>query len=157
MSLQKELGLLKSFANQGHETVLNIAFTGTLLTKEGHRILLPFGLTEAQFNILMLLKYHSVDGRINQTNIGNMLLVNRSNITGLVDRMEKAGIVRRIADPEDRRVNYVEMTDEGINVFKKANKAYIERVEEIMSVLSDADYSILCKLLEKVRDRISVS
>ena len=157
MGLQKELGLSKPLIHQGHEAVLNIALTGTLLTKEGHRILQPFGLTGAQFNVLMLLKYQSVDGRINQTNLGKMLLVNRSNITGLVDRMEKAGLVRRIADPKDRRVNYVEITDVGSEVLTKANKAYIERVDEVMSVLSDSDYDNLCKLMETIREHLNFS
>jgi len=157
MSLQQELGLMKPFANHYHEALLNIVITGSILSKEGQNVLHPFGLTDAQFNILMMLKYQTADGRMNQTELGNKLLVNRSNVTGLIDRMERAGLVRRIANTEDRRVNYVEVTDEGINVLKKANKAYIERVEDIMSVLSDADYSKLCKILGTVRERLRVS
>ena len=88
MSLKNELGLPNPFSHKEHEAMLNIVVTGTLLTKEGEKILRPYGLTDAQFNILMLLKYQSPDGKINQTILGKMLLVNRSNITGLIDRME---------------------------------------------------------------------
>ena len=154
MSLKDELGLLKPFTHRAHETVLNIVLTGTLFVKEGTRILQPFGLTDAHFNVLMLLKHHTLDGRITQTELGNMLLVNRANITGLIDRMEKAGLVRRIPDPADRRVNYIEMTEEGIKALEKANKAYYERIQEIMSSLSDSDYTSLCSLLETIRDRM---
>ncbi len=151
MSLQTELGLSKPFKNRAHEAVLNVVFTGTLLAKEGGRILREFGLTDAQFNVLMLLKSNSVDGKINQTSLGNMLLVNRSNITGLVDRMEKARLVRRTADPEDRRVNYVEITKEGKEILKRAHITYYERVEEIMSGL---DYSVLSSLMESIRNQL---
>ena len=154
MSLQNELGFIKPFKHQGHETVLNIVLTGSLLAKEGNRILRPFKLTEAQFNVLMLLKYQSVDGRINQTNLGNMMLVNRANITGLVDRMEEAGLVRRTADSEDRRVNYIEITDAGYQVLEKARKAYYSCLEEILAGLSCSDYSNLSKLLETVRENL---
>ncbi|HUU28819.1 MAG TPA: MarR family transcriptional regulator [archaeon] len=157
MGLQNELGLLRSIKNQGHETVLNIVFTGTLLTKEGQKVLRPFGLTEAQFNVLILLKTQSVDGKINQTNLGNMLLVNRSNITGLVDRMEQAGLVRRIDDPEDRRVNYVEMTDAGSQALEKAQNAYFSRVDEVMSTLTEDEDRFLTRMLERVRIQLQNS
>ena len=90
MSLQDELGLENSIKNRAHEALLNVVLTGTLLVKEGDRVLRPFGLTDAQFNVLMLLKYQSDHGEMNQTSLGNMLLVNRSNVTGLIDRLEQA-------------------------------------------------------------------
>ncbi|MEA2063376.1 MAG: MarR family transcriptional regulator [Gemmatimonadota bacterium] len=154
MSLRNELGYKKPFKHRVEETLLSIIHTGTLLSKEGDRLLRPFGLTDAQFNVLVLLKYHSVDGRINQTSLGKMLLVNRSNITGLVDRMEKAGLVRRISDPQDRRVNYVTMTDAGGRVLEKAHQAYLSRIEEVMSNLSAQDQETLSGILEKVRGQL---
>ena len=154
MGLQKELGLKNPFMHKGHETVLNIVLTGTLLAKEGNRVLQPFSLTDAQFNVLMLLKYQTSGGRINQTNLGNMMLVNRSNITGLIDRMEKSGLVRRISDPEDRRVNHVEITDKGSRILARANKVYYTRLEEIMSVLPKKEFNLLCRTLENVRQQL---
>ena len=154
MGLQKELGLINPFMHKGHETVLNIVLTGTLLAKEGNRILQPFGLTDAQFNVLMLLKYQASGGRINQTNLGNMMLVNRSNITGLIDRMEKSGLVRRISDPEDRRVNHVEITDKGSRILAKANKVYYARLVEVMSVLPKKEFNLFCRTLENVRQQL---
>jgi len=154
LSLYQELGLQKPFLHHAHEAVLNIVHTGTLLEKEGHRVLHPFGITEAQFNVLMLLKEQSVDGVINQTRLGNMLLVNRSNVTGLIDRMEKSGLVRRTADPDDRRVNQIEMTESGGLILKKARKAYYSRLEEIMSAFSKEEYNLICKLMEHIRAQV---
>ena len=108
MSLQEELILPNPFSHKSHEAMLSIVVTGTLLLREGAKLLRPYGLTDTHFNILMLLKYQSENGRINQTRLGNMLLIHRSNITGIIDRMEKADLVRRIADPEDRRINYID-------------------------------------------------
>ena len=102
----------------------------------------------------MLLKYQTVNGRLSQTVLGKMLLVNRANITGLIDRMEKARLVRRISDPVDRRVKYIEMTEDGIQVLEKAIKVYYGRIQEITSSLSNSDYTSLCSLLETIRERM---
>ena len=151
MSLQSELGYLKPFKHQVEETMLNIVHTGNLLVKEACRVLESFGLTDAQFNVLMILRYNAPDGRINQTKLGRMMLVNRSNITGLVDRMEKAGLVRRIPDPQDRRINQLEMTEQGGRIQEQAHRAYFSRIEEIMVGLTNDRQKSLSEMLERVR------
>ena len=137
MSLQKELGLRTPLQYLGGETVLNIIHTGSLLVKEGDRVFKPLGLTDSWFNILMLIRYQSENGRINQSELGRMLLVNRSNVTGLVDRMERAGLVRRVDDPQDRRVNMVEMTAKGLETLERAYEIYRERIEQILAGLDE--------------------
>ncbi len=154
MPLHTELGLGKPFSHKAHEAALNIVFTASRLTKEGNRILQPFGITDAQFNVLMLLKDHAESGPITQTDLGRMLLVNRSNVTGLVDRMEQAGLIRRTPVPGDRRVNHVEMTERGRTVLKEAHDAYYRRLEKLMGVFSGDDYECICRLLERIRSQI---
>ena len=155
MSIEHELGFLVPLDHVPHETLMNIVLTGQLLTKEGHRVLAPQGLTDAHFNVLMLLKYQSPGGRCNQSGLGRMMLVNRSNITGLVDRMTKAGLVRRVADPDDRRVNYVEITEKGHAVLVQAHAAYYARIGEVMATLSESECNQLCTLLGRRRGRMS--
>ena len=155
MSIEHELGFLVPLDHVPHETLMNIVLTGQLLAKEGHRVLAPYGLTDAHFNVLMLLKYQSPGGRSNQSELGRMMLVNRSNITGLVDRMTKAGLVQRVADPDDRRVNYVEITEKGHTVLIKAHTAYYARIGEVMATLSEPECSQLCSLLERIRGRMN--
>jgi len=154
MSLQKELGFVNPMANRGHEALLNIVLTGTLLTKEADRLLRPLGLTDAQFNVLMLLKYQSRGGQMNQTHLGGMLLVNRSNVTGLIDRMEKAGWVERGADAGDRRVNMLRLTAAGRRIVERGEKAYFRWIERLSGASSEDEQSRLCRLLEQVRLRL---
>jgi len=151
MSLQKELGFQRPIENPLHAAVLSVVLTGSLLVKEGHRIMRPFGITDAQFNVLMLLKYQSDDGELNQTALGRMLLVNRSNITGLTDRLEQAGLVRRVMDTTDRRVNRVRLTPKGRSVLDRAEQAYFARVQEIMGTLSEKENMQLITFLERIR------
>lgn len=154
MSLQNELNFPNPFDNLPQEAVLSIVLTGNMLAKEGHRILRPLRLTDSQFNVLMLLKYQSEDGEMNQTTIGNMLLVNRSNVTGLIDRMEQAGWVHRRAVVGDRRVNQVQLTKTGRDLLEKAEAVYFTRIEEVMGKLSKKDQKLVCSLLERIRKGI---
>ncbi len=154
MSLKEELGLRHDFDSRGHEALLNVALTGTLLEKEGDRILRPLGLTDAQFNVLMLLKYQSNGSEMNQTTLGNMLLVNRSNVTGLVDRLEQLGWVRRTPEPSDRRVKLVSLTESGREILERAESEYNTRVHEVMSALTDDEHGLISSLLERLRKRL---
>ncbi len=155
MGLQEELGLPSRIRSVAHEAVLSVVLTGALLAKTGSRVLRPFGLTDAQFNVLMLLKYQSEKGELSQTSLGSMLLVNRSNVTGLIDRMEQAGWVERTAAPGDRRVKYVRLRPAGRMILARAEKAYFARVEKVMSAVPAAEHRRLSRILELVRKRLN--
>jgi DNA-binding MarR family transcriptional regulator len=154
MSLHDELGFFKPIKHKGHETLLNIIVTANLLIKEAQQLFRPYGLTDAQFDVLMILETQSEKGLLNQTELGRMLLVNRSNVTGLVDRMEQAGWVKRTPDGEDRRINLVGITDNGRKILSSTKDLYIQRIEKVTSVLSDDEKKLLIDILEKIRKHI---
>jgi DNA-binding MarR family transcriptional regulator len=157
MGLSDELGFRRPIATRVHEAVLGIFVTANLLGKEADRVLQAFGLTQAQFDILMLLRYQTADGSADQTTLGRMLVVNRSNVTGLVDRMERDGLVTRIGDPVDRRVKRVRMTPAGARLLEKAEQAYAARTREVAAGLTPASLATLCRLLEAVRTALRES
>jgi DNA-binding MarR family transcriptional regulator len=155
MGLRKELGFPRAIQDVAHEAVLNILVTADLLAKEGERVVAPFGITEAQFNVLMLLRYQSEGGGLDQTALGRMLVVNRSNVTGLVDRMERAGWVVRTPDPGDRRVKQVSLTPAGVSVLEQAEPVYLHRVQDVVGSLSTAERSTLAKILGRLRTTLN--
>ncbi len=155
MNLSEELGLAKPFVNKAHEAILNIILTGTMLGKEGRNMFRPIGLTDTQFNVLVLLREQGADGRINQTTLGKMMFVNRSNITGVIDRMERDGLVARTPDPQDRRVNFIEITKVGIEKLEKAYKKYYARIDEVMSIFDAKIMENLSRTMETIRERIA--
>ena len=154
MALREELGFPNPVAHEAHETVLNVLVTAGLLAKEGERVVRPYGLTDAQLNVLMLLRYQSGDGELDQSTLGRMLVVNRSNVTGLVDRMEEAGWVRRTPDAQDRRVKQVGLTAEGKKILRSAEKVYLQRVEEVVGGLTGGEREALRSALEKLRRKL---
>jgi len=68
--------------------------------------------------------------------------------------MEQAGWVSRCADPVDRRVKMVRLTEAGARILESAQEAYLDRVKQVVSVLPEADRKKLCNLLEAVRGRL---
>jgi len=94
MSLEHELGLRKPIAMLGHEALLNIYFTATCIKKRAAEFLRPFGLTDVQLNVLMLLHHQSSDvGGLSQAQISDMMLVNRGKYY-IADRPNGKGQAR---------------------------------------------------------------
>jgi DNA-binding MarR family transcriptional regulator len=71
----------------------------------------------------------------------------------IVDRMVKAGLVRRSRSKSDRREVRVSMTEKGQDAFKLAIPACLEFNHEILSPLSDEDKATLASLLRKIRHK----
>lgn len=153
MPLQDELHFNRPIQERPHEVLLSLVLTSDLLVKEANKLFQPLGLTASQFDVLMLLEYQSDKGELTQTQLRHMLLVNRANITAIVDRMERAGWVTRGADP-DRRVKRVCLTASGRDTLKRAKKIYFTRIQEVMIDFSETEQRKLCKTFEKIRARL---
>ncbi len=152
MSLNEELQLRVPIATMGHEALLNIYFTSTLIRKRGTEFLRVFGLTDVQINVMMLLGHQARRNEgLSQARLSDMMLVNRANITGLIDRMEKAGLVVRTADPEDRRTNIIKLTARGRRLLDKVEPHYFKEVSRIIIVLNHSEQKTLIRMLEIFR------
>ena len=129
MALEQELGLKKGFGVLEHEAILNIYYTASRIKKKAGDFFRGFGLTDVQFNVLMLLIHQSGEqGGLNQAQLSDMMLVNRANITSLIDRMEKAKLVERTA-ADDRRYNIVKLTGQGRKLFAKVEPLYARQIK----------------------------
>ena len=157
MALKEELGLKKDFASPAHEALLSIYYTASIMKKRADDFFGKFGLTDVQFNLMNLLYYESgKEGGLSQAQISDIMLVNRANITSLVDRMEKAELVTRTAHANDRRYNIIKLTSKGRNLYTKVEPHYLEQVKKVMSPLDAAELKRITGMLEKVRRTLQV-
>jgi DNA-binding MarR family transcriptional regulator len=114
-------------------------YLASLFAREGMKI------TPPQATILFLLNER--DGRI-MSELGQALGVDNSAITGLVDRLEKAGLVARNLNPDDRRSLLIYITPGGRKEAKKA-EALIQSVNEtIKSGFSSRDLDAFSRVLQ---------
>ncbi|TKD08349.1 MarR family winged helix-turn-helix transcriptional regulator [Polyangium fumosum] len=83
--------------------------------------------------------------------LSRSMLVTAGNITGLVDRAARDGLVERRADPNDRRAWRVHLTPKGQLAFQRAERRHAARVSKLFSALSGNEMSSLVRMLDKVR------
>lgn len=153
MSLSEELGFPKRLVNEDHEALLGVLVTAEMLKKESNRLFAPLGITGAQFNVLILLHAQTEDGTMSQSDLGRLLTVHRSNVTGLVDRLESQGLVRRLDDERDRRVYRIALTEEGRDKARRAEQLYLERIHALMGGLDPREWRTLSDALGRIRAR----
>jgi len=108
------------------------------------------GLSLLSFEVLIRL-LRAPDGRLTMSEIADQTVHTSGGTTRLVDRIEAAGLVRRVACPNDRRTTYVEMTDTGVTALESATTAHLEHIEEhLMSRLTADERSVLISALTKL-------
>jgi DNA-binding MarR family transcriptional regulator len=107
------------------------------------------GLTMEQFSVLATIKY--IGRPVRPTDIAQWMGRGPNTISMLVDRMVKAGLVRRTRDRIDRRVVHVVSTSKGENALRLAIPASREFIQKIMLPLSEADRHTFARLLEALR------
>jgi DNA-binding MarR family transcriptional regulator len=155
MGLKEELKLHRGFHSIEHEALLNIYFTASCLKKKADEFFERFGLTDVQFNVLALLEHQGGEkAGLSQAELSDMMLVNRANITSLIDRMERTELVMRTAQAGDRRYNIVKMTAKGKKLFAKVEPLYAKQVQEVMSTLKQSEQKDLIAAMEKVRGKL---
>jgi DNA-binding MarR family transcriptional regulator len=76
-------------------------------------------------------------------------------ITGLIDRLERAGFVNRLRCAKDRRVIYVALTDQGTKILADLGEPLLALQCKVLSHLSQGELKELIRLLEKVREPLA--
>jgi len=116
------------------------------------QVLTEQGLTMEQYLVLVTIKYHDVPIRI--TDVARWLERSTNSITMIVDRMVKAGLLRRVRDRSDRRVVNVFLTSKAENALGPANPAAWEFMQQGMSPLSSDDKHAFASLLEMINHKL---
>jgi MarR family 2-MHQ and catechol resistance regulon transcriptional repressor len=132
------------------ELVINLIYTYEVVNASITRKIEKHGISQGAFNVMMILS--RCEGETCQmSQLGELLLVSRANITGLVDCLVAKGYVQRLEQPRDRRVRLVHMTDEGHTFLDSILPAHYTRIRTLFSELSEKDKGALSASLTKLR------
>lgn len=93
-----------------------------------------YGITGAQFNILNLLE--SKGGKMEQAELVSALLVGKSSISIVLNRVVREGLIKRSEHPTDRRQVVLVLTAKGRKLWTQVNPIYQKRVEEVFALVS---------------------
>ena len=137
-----------------YQAFLAVIKLAGVLRKAGDRFFRTYGLTQSQFNILMVLNYGHPRG-CTQTEVCHQLLVRPANMTVLMRRLEANGLVDRAADPADERAWKVTISPQGRKLLQTVEPGYHRTVDRIMGAHSDRALKTLFRQLERTQEAIA--
>ncbi|WP_338448140.1 MarR family transcriptional regulator [Niallia oryzisoli] len=108
-------------------------------------------LSITEFSVLEVL-YHKGRQTINE--IGNKVLISSGSMTYVIDKLEKKGLLKRVACPNDRRAIHVTLTDAGNETLEKVMPEHEELVESIFASLTNNEKELIVELLQKVKKKV---
>jgi DNA-binding MarR family transcriptional regulator len=135
-----------------HNLGYRIKLLSQLLTRKFTEKLEPFGLTP--FHWLVLCCLWQEDG-LSTSSIGEKLQQVGGTLTGVLDRMEERGLVRRERDTQDRRVWRIWLTDAGKALETSLPPIAAELLEEAMDGISDHEREVFSQILNRAIANLS--
>lgn len=110
-----------------------------------------FGLTPPQFQMLTVLNRLRGE-RVTQRRLGKELYVSFPNVTVMLSRLEKEGLIERTVNATDRRERLVKISARGRTLLRKIWKIQPDQLEQVMAGLTDSERLRLAQLMNKMID-----
>ncbi len=118
------------------------------LSREIETVLQQYGLSPSAFDVLATLRRAGEPHRLSPGELLDMTMVSSGTMTNRIDQLEKAGLVERVNNPEDRRSVLIALTDKGFNIVEQAVTAHVENQHRLVASLSAKDKAELDRLLK---------
>lgn len=109
--------------------------------------LIPHGVTPGQYSVLKCLWK---DNGQTVKQLAEHLYLDSSTVTGILDRMEQKGLIKKTADPKDRRALQVLLTEKGQALEEPLSQAILNANKKAVQQMNDKEYESLKELLHKL-------
>ena len=119
------------------------------LREKSAETLAPWDITPAHLRALRMLTRH---GTMRLSELSDRLQIAPRSATEVVDKLQARGLVRRRADPDDRRATLVDVTDHGADVLTEIRATHGTEAGRVFGRLSPADRAELARILSELRD-----
>jgi DNA-binding MarR family transcriptional regulator len=149
-TLQRDLKQRRPFASREEEAYLNLVRTTDLLTREVAAVLKPHQLSEAQYNVLRILRGAGPDGYA-CSEVGHRLVTRDPDVTRLLDRLEARALIARAREHTDRRVVTTRITTTGLALLDALDRPVREAVDRMLDHMSARQLTTLIDMLELAR------
>jgi DNA-binding MarR family transcriptional regulator len=145
----------RPFRSVGHEAVVGLLRTANEITRRLDAVTLREGISGQQYNILRILR--GAGEALPTMEISERLVEKTPGITGLLDRLEGKGLIRRERCREDRRRVLCSVTPDGVAVLERLERPVSRFDIDSMGALSEEELRRLIKLLDRVRSALDPS
>lgn len=149
--LSDDIKQTKPFRSLEEEVLLNMWRTTDALQREVAELLRTADLSPTQYNVLRILRGAGSDG-LKCREIGDRMVTRDPDITRLLDRMEKRGLIERRRDSRDRRVVETKITASGLRVLKSLDEPVVELTRRQLAHMDQKSLETLNALLERARE-----
>lgn len=150
--LVDEIKQSKPFASLAEEAFLNVQRTAESLTRAMAELFKAHGITGTQYNVLRILR-GSGPGGLPCSEIGERMVTRDPDVTRLLDRLERQGLVTRARSEADRRVVNTVVTEQGLALLESLETPVVELHERLMGHMSREALTGLIEGLQAARER----
>ena len=116
-----------------------------------------YGIERWQFEMLTELRRRPDGHKLTAGQLMDKTLVSSGTITNRIDRLEEQGLVRRIADPNDKRVVIVQATDKGIALADNAMISLLDKQRELLKPYSEEEIAAVTSFLRSMLSDLDAS
>ena len=148
--LQAELKQKVPFRSREQEAYLSLLRTADVLQASVEARLKEFGLTSTQYNAMRILRGAGQEG-LPCSEIGERMITRDPDITRLLNRLEKRGLVARVRAKSDRRVIYGKITGAGLKLLREMDEPVEQHSREMLKHVGQEKLRQLIELLELMR------
>jgi DNA-binding MarR family transcriptional regulator len=149
--IQAELKQTKPFSSLAEEAFIALMRTADQLQWKGAELMKEFDVSPTQFNALRILRGAGPQG-LPCSEISERMINRDSDITRLLDRLEKRGLAERCRESHDRRVIMARITPAGLGLLKKMDKPVEEFHHNFLGRMGKERLTDLLQLLEEARE-----
>ncbi|RAI99761.1 DNA-binding MarR family transcriptional regulator [Chitinophaga skermanii] len=151
MSNLEKLIATKSFSNEYHKGMVSLIYVGNWMIARHQQFFKQFDITMQQYNILRILRgQHPKVASINT--LKERMLDKMSDVSRLVQRLRKAGLIDTKSCDLDRRAVDVRITEKGLELLKVIDEDLQKLEVNLSNNLTEKEVSQLNKLLDKILD-----
>ena len=148
MKIEDEINSNK-FPNAKIKAIINIIFTASWANRQHNQLLKQFDLSVQQYNILRILRGAN-PSPLPVLTIKNRMVEKTPNTTRLIDKLLRKNLVKRFRCDTDRRIVFVQITEEGLGLIDEIEPIFIDN-DQIMNNLSSEECETISNLLDKLR------
>lgn len=135
------------------KAIINLRYTSNCIGAIQNAFMSDFGLTMPQFNILRILRGSGEEITVNT--IKDRMIEKSPNTTRLMDKLIDKKLITRTRCTDDRRVVYIKISNQGLNLLSEIDKKLRDEQEKFVSTgLSDEEANQLSDLLDKLRNNV---
>lgn len=147
MSEFKTFGYSVGEGKLHEEIIYTAALVYNIIHGEISTFLRQYDLTTGKLNVLLVIRHQGGEEGISQVDVSKHLIVTPSNMTKMIDKLEKDGMVVRLALEGDRRVNILRITKMGADLLDKVWPTYNELLKKQVASLNKEKQQKLSGLL----------